>query len=132
MNFDWARQSGMEKPLEMTRPKRSRRVWVGDELAIDWLSDAPKPSEFGVAARERKGGCLENRMYQQPQRCGSAKTVFVSQHGNGGGWEPRGPFRLAGSSLTRNMCLALRMQHDIFRCQTKKNIAVTKRVPAVT
>lgn len=55
MNSDWARQPRIDEFLEMTRPKRSRRVWVGDELAIDWrerLSDAPKPSEFGGSTRK--------------------------------------------------------------------------------
>lgn len=122
----------MEKPLEMTRPKRLRRVWVGDELAIDWLSDAPKPSEFGGSTR-KEGGLSEEPHVSTTaavwQREGLRSLVSTE---NGGGWEPRGPFRLAESSLTRNMCLALRMQHDIFRCQTKKNIAVTRRVPAVT
>lgn len=75
MDSDWARQSGMDKFLEMTRPKRSRRVWVGDELAIDWrerLSDAPKPSEFGGSTR--KEGVVSRTACINNSRCGSAKN----------------------------------------------------------
>lgn len=112
MDSDWTRQSGMDKFLEMTRPKRSRRVWVGDELAIDWrerLSDAPKPSEFGGSTR--KEGVVSRTACINNSRCGSAKSccnVSLVSTENGGGWEPRGPFRLVGSGLTRYMCLVLR------------------------
>lgn len=126
MNSDWARRSGMDKFLEMT----SRKGRAGFGLGMSWQligergSATHRSRQSLVAARERKGLSREPHVSTTAGVAAQRTAVMCSlvSTENGGGWEPRGPFRLVGFGLTRNMCLhvVLRMQHDIFRSKNKK------------